>query len=435
MKVSVIGTGYVGLVSGVCFAEMGNKVTCIDIDEKKVQTMRDGKSPIYEPGLESMMRRNIEDKRVSFSTSYDSIKEAKAVFMAVGTPSGDDGNADLKYLYAALDSLVPFIEDDLIVVLKSTVPVGTGKAVKEYLTGKTTKKFHIVNNPEFLKEGSAVDDFMKPERVIIGTDNDYAFTMMEELYEPFNRQINRMVRTSNLSAEVIKYAANCFLATKISFMNEIAQLCDKTGADVTEVRKGIATDSRIGSQFLYPGPGYGGSCFPKDVKALIYKANELGLDFKIVSATEEVNKKQKYYMYEKLKDHFKDLSGKTIAIWGTAFKANTDDIRETPAQYIVEELTKDGAAVKFYDPEAADNFEALSKEMSFNAMKCDKKYDCLEGADALLVLTEWKEFRAPDFLEIKERLKQPILFDGRNLYNTKHVLKEGFTYYAVGKAI
>ena len=435
MKVSVIGTGYVGLVSGVCFAEMGNKVTCIDIDEKKVQTMRDGKSPIYEPGLESMMRRNIEDKRVSFSTSYDSIKEAKAVFMAVGTPSGDDGNADLKYLYAALDSLVPFIEDDLIVVLKSTVPVGTGKAVKEYLTGKTTKKFHIVNNPEFLKEGSAVDDFMKPERVIIGTDNDYAFTMMEELYEPFNRQINRMVRTSNLSAEVIKYAANCFLATKISFMNEIAQLCDKTGADVTEVRKGIATDSRIGSQFLYPGPGYGGSCFPKDVKALIYKANELGLDFKIVSATEEVNKKQKYYMYEKLKDHFKDLSGKNIAIWGTAFKANTDDIRETPAQYIVEELTKDGAAVKFYDPEAADNFEALSKEMSFNAMKCDKKYDCLEGADALLVLTEWKEFRAPDFLEIKERLKQPILFDGRNLYNTKHVLKEGFTYYAVGKAI
>lgn len=435
MKVSVIGTGYVGLVSGVCFAEMGNKVTCIDIDEKKVQTMRDGKSPIYEPGLESMMRRNIEDKRVSFSTSYDSIKEAKAVFMAVGTPSGDDGNADLKYLYAALDSLVPFIEDDLIVVLKSTVPVGTGKAVKEYLTGKTSKKFHIVNNPEFLKEGSAVDDFMKPERVIIGTDNDYAFTMMEELYEPFNRQINRMVRTSNLSAEVIKYAANCFLATKISFMNEIAQLCDKTGADVTEVRKGIATDSRIGSQFLYPGPGYGGSCFPKDVKALIYKANELGLDFKIVSATEEVNKKQKYYMYEKLKDHFKDLSGKTIAIWGTAFKANTDDIRETPAQYIVEELTKDGAAVKFYDPEAADNFEALSKEMSFNAMKCDKKYDCLEGADALLVLTEWKEFRAPDFLEIKERLKQPILFDGRNLYNTKHVLKEGFTYYAVGKAI
>ncbi len=435
MKVSVIGTGYVGLVSGVCFAEMGNKVTCIDIDEKKVQTMRDGKSPIYEPGLESMMRRNIEDKRVSFSTSYDSIKEAKAVFMAVGTPSGDDGNADLKYLYAALDSLVPFIEDDLIVVLKSTVPVGTGKAVKEYLTGKTTKKFHIVNNPEFLKEGSAVDDFMKPERVIIGTDNDYAYTMMEELYEPFNRQINRMVRTSNLSAEVIKYAANCFLATKISFMNEIAQLCDKTGADVTEVRKGIATDSRIGSQFLYPGPGYGGSCFPKDVKALIYKANELGLDFKIVSATEEVNKKQKYYMYEKLKDHFKDLSGKTIAIWGTAFKANTDDIRETPAQYIVEELTKDGAAVKFYDPEAADNFEALSKEMSFNAMKCDKKYDCLEGADALLVLTEWKEFRAPDFLEIKERLKQPILFDGRNLYNTKHVLKEGFTYYAVGKAI
>ena len=435
MNISVIGTGYVGLVSGVCFAEMGNKVTCIDIDEKKVQTMRDGKSPIYEPGLEPMMQRNIEDKRVQFSTGYDSISNAKAVFMAVGTPSGDDGNADLKYLYAALDSLVPHIEDNLIVVLKSTVPIGTGDAVNNYLKERTNKTYHIVNNPEFLKEGSAVDDFMKPERVIIGTDNDYAFKVMEELYEPFNRQINRMVKTSNLSAEVIKYAANCFLATKISFMNEIAQLCDKTGADVTEVRKGIATDSRIGSQFLYPGPGYGGSCFPKDVKALIYRANQLGLDFKIVTATEEVNKKQKYYMYEKLKAHFSDLGGKTIAIWGTAFKANTDDIRETPAQYIVEELTKDGAQVKFYDPEAASNFEVMAKENSLNATRCQKKYDCLEGADALLVLTEWKEFRAPDFEEIKQRLNQPILFDGRNLYNTKHVLEEGFTYYAVGKAI
>jgi UDPglucose 6-dehydrogenase len=435
MKVSVIGTGYVGLVSGVCFAEMGNDITCIDIDENKVQTMRDGKSPIYEPGLEAMMQRNIEANRIQFSTSYESIKEAKAVFMAVGTPSGDDGNADLKYLYAAADSLVPFITENLIVVLKSTVPVGTGVAMREYLSSKTDKVFHVVNNPEFLKEGSAVQDFMKPERVVIGTDNDFAYGIMDELYEPFNHQMKRMVRTSNLSAELIKYAGNCFLATKISFMNEIARLCDKTGADVNEVRQGIATDSRIGAQFLYPGPGYGGSCFPKDVKALIYKAKELGMDFKIVTSTEEVNKEQKYYMFEKMKAHFDSLEGKNIAIWGTAFKANTDDVRETPAQYILEELTKAGAMVKFYDPEAADNFEVMVKENSLKAMKIDSKYDCLDNADALLVLTEWKEFRSPDFEEIKKRLKTPTLFDGRNLYNTKSVLDAGFTYYAVGKAI
>lgn len=435
MKISVIGTGYVGLVSGVCFAEMGNTVTCIDIDESKVQTMRDGKSPIYEPGLESMMKRNIDDKRIQFSTQYDSIKEAKAVFMAVGTPSGDDGNANLSYLYAALDSLIPFIHDDIIIVLKSTVPVGTGVAVNNYLKNKTDKKYHVVNNPEFLKEGSAVIDFMKPERVIIGTDNDYAYSLMEDLYEPFNRQMKRIVRTSNLSAEVIKYAANCFLATKISFMNEIARLCDLTGADVDEVRHGIATDSRIGAQFLYPGPGYGGSCFPKDVKALIYKAKELGLDFKIVSATEEVNKSQKLYMFKKLKSHFGSLKDKKIAIWGTAFKANTDDIRETPAQYIVEAISNEGGEVTFYDPEAADNFEKMTQAFKFNAKKVEDKYECLKGSDALLVLTEWKEFRAPDFEKIKDGLNSPNLFDGRNLYNTKQVLEKGFTYFAVGKAI
>lgn len=435
MNISVIGTGYVGLVSGVCFAEMGNIVTCIDIDANKVQTMRDGNSPIYEPGLEAMMKRNIADNRIEFSTEYDSIKNAKAVFMAVGTPSGDDGNANLSYMYAALDSLIPYIEDDLIIVLKSTVPVGTGVAVKKYLHERTKKKFYVVNNPEFLKEGSAVEDFLKPERVIIGTDSDYAYEVMEEMYEPFNRQIKRTIRTSNLSAEVIKYAANCFLATKISFMNEIARLCDATGADVEEVRYGISTDSRIGTQFLYPGPGYGGSCFPKDVKALIYRAKQEDLDFKIVRATEEVNAEQKLYMYKKLKSHFKDLKGKKIAIWGTAFKANTDDIRETPAQYIVEALNDDGAEVQFYDPEAGDNFSHLVSNKKWNAKEFKNKYECLDGMDALLVLTEWKEFRTPDFLEIKKRLSLPNLFDGRNLYKTKTVLKEGFTYYAVGKAI
>lgn len=436
MKVSVIGTGYVGLVSGVAFAEMGNKVTCIDIDEKKVKKMRDGISPIYEPGLEPMMKRNIEDKRIEFSTNYDSIAEADVVFMAVGTPSGDDGNADLKYLYAALDSLVPMMHENIIIVLKSTVPIGTGKAVKNYIAERVNETFYVVNNPEFLKEGSAVNDFMKPERVVIGTDSDFAFKMMEELYEPFNRQISRTIRMSNLSAEVVKYAANCFLATKISFMNEIARLCDKTGADVEEVRHGISTDSRIGTQFLYPGPGYGGSCFPKDVKALIYKAKELGLDFKIVTATEEVNAEQKLYMFEKVQEHYKnELKDKHIAIWGTAFKANTDDIRETPAQYIVQELTKAGAKVTFYDPEAADNFQAMAESNKFNATKVTNKYDCLDGADALMVLTEWKEFRMPDFIEIKNRLKAPVIFDGRNLYKTRHVLEEGFKYYAVGKAI
>ena len=436
MKVSVIGTGYVGLVSGVAFAEMGNKVTCIDIDEKKVKKMRDGISPIYEPGLEPMMKRNIEDKRIEFSTNYDSIAEADVVFMAVGTPSGDDGNADLKYLYAALDSLVPMMHENIIIVLKSTVPIGTGKAVKNYLAERVNETFYVVNNPEFLKEGSAVNDFMKPERVVIGTDSDFAFKVMEELYEPFNRQISRTIRMSNLSAEVVKYAANCFLATKISFMNEIARLCDKTGADVEEVRHGISTDSRIGTQFLYPGPGYGGSCFPKDVKALIYKAKELGLDFKIVTATEEVNAEQKLYMFEKVQEHYKnELKDKHIAIWGTAFKANTDDIRETPAQYIVQELTKAGAKVTFYDPEAADNFQAMADSNKFNAKKVANKYDCLDGADALMVLTEWKEFRMPDFIEIKNRLKAPAIFDGRNLYKTRHVLEEGFKYYAVGRAI
>ena len=435
MKISVIGTGYVGLVSGVCFAEMGNKVTCIDIDDKKVEAMKDGKSPIYEPGLEEMMQRCIEDNRISFSTNYDSISDCKAVFMAVGTPSGDDGNADLSYLYSALDSVVPFMKDELIVVLKSTVPIGTGTAVMKYLSNKTDKKFYVVNNPEFLKEGAAVDDFMKPERVVIGTDSDYAWDVMNMLYDPFFRQSKRTIRMSNLSAEMTKYAANCFLATKISFMNEIAKLCDLTGADVTEVRHGISTDSRVGSQFLYPGPGYGGSCFPKDVKALVYKAKEVGLDFKIVSATEEVNKEQKLYMFEKIKKHFSDLTNKQIAIWGTAFKANTDDIRETPAQYIVEALTKSGASVKYYDPEAADNFEKMSNESNFKATKVNSKYDCLDNSDALLVLTEWKEFRAPDFEEVKKRLKQPIIFDGRNLYNTKQVLEEGFEYFAVGKSI
>lgn len=435
MKLSVIGTGYVGLVTGTCFAEMGNQVTCIDIDEKKVEKMKEGKCPIYEPGLETMMVRNYEGRRLQFSTNYDSIKDAAAVFMAVGTPSREDGSADLKYVYAALDQLTPLIRDGLIIVLKSTVPIGTGESVKEYLREKTDKKFVVVNNPEFLKEGSAVEDFMKPERVIIGTDDDEAWKLMDELYAPFNRQVSRTIRMSNLSAEMTKYAANCFLATKISFMNEIARLCDKTGADVNEVRHGISTDSRIGAQFLYPGPGYGGSCFPKDVKALAYSAREHGMSFKIVETTEEVNAEQKFYMFNKMKDHYKNLHGKTIAIWGVAFKANTDDIRETPAIYTVRALTEAGANVRFYDPVADDNFEVYCNENNLKAVKVENKYDALDGADSLCVLTEWSEFRSPDFGEIKKRLGTPTIFDGRNLYKTKSVLEDGFTYFAVGKRI
>lgn len=436
MKLSVIGTGYVGLVTGTCFAEMGHKVTCIDIDENKVKMLRDGKSPIFEPGLEPMLKRNIQDKRISFSMDYDSVKEAKAVFMAVGTPSGDDGSADLRYVYAALDTLTPYIRDGLIVVLKSTVPVGTGEAVKKYLSEKTDKKFVVVNNPEFLKEGSAVNDFMKPERVIIGTDDDEAFKVMEELYEPFNRQISRTIQMSNLSAETTKYAANCFLAMKISFMNEMARLCDILGSDVEEVRHGISMDSRIGTKFLYPGPGYGGSCFPKDVKALIHTAKLNNMDLKIISATEDVNFEQKTYMFEKINKHFGgDLKAKTFAVWGVAFKANTDDIRETPAIYMTKALNEAGAKVKFFDPEAADNFEIYAKENKLDAEKAEYKYDACKDADGLLVLTEWKEFRIPDFSEIKSALKTPVIFDGRNLYKTSQVKEEGFDYYAVGKRV
>lgn len=436
MKVTIIGTGYVGLVTGTCFAEMGHTVTCVDIDAKKVERMREGQCPIYEPGLEPMMQANIADGRLFFDTKYDSVTKAQAVFLAVGTPSSDTGKADLKYLFSACDGIAPYLQDGSIVVVKSTVPVGTGHKVAEHLKGKTSKKFSVVNNPEFLKEGSAVEDFMKPERIIIGSLDDKAAAQIEELYEPFNRQVKRTIRMSNLSAEMTKYAANCFLATKISFMNEIARLCDIMGADVEEVRHGISTDSRIGSQFLYPGPGYGGSCFPKDVKALVYTAKENGMHLEIVEATERVNYEQKKYIVGKVLKHFGgDVKGKTFALWGVAFKANTDDIRETPAIDTAQALVKAGAKVRFYDPEAGDNFQKHMNQMEIPVDQFENKYDALSGADAMIVLTEWKQFRAPDFEEIRSRLKQKIIFDGRNLYNTHKVQEMGFKYYAVGKRI
>lgn len=436
MKLSIIGTGYVGLVTGTCFAEMGFNVTCIDLDAAKVERMKKGECPIFEPGLEPLMKSNFTEGRLNFSTSYDSCKTADAIFLAVGTPSSDDGQADLKYVFGACDSIAPYLKDGAIVVVKSTVPVGTGNKVREHLKSKTNKKFYVVNNPEFLKEGSAVEDFMKPERIIIGCLEDVAGDKIEELYEPFNRQIKRTIRMSNISAEMTKYAANCFLATKISFMNEVARLCDTVGADVEEVRHGISTDSRIGTQFLYPGPGYGGSCFPKDVKALVHTSKEHGLRFKIVEAVEEVNKEQKKYLVGKVKRHFKDdLKGKIFVLWGVAFKANTDDIRETPAIDTVLALHEAGAKVRFHDPEAADHFEKYMASKNIPVDQFENKYDALNGADGLLVMTEWKQYRAPDFEEIKSRLKTPVIFDGRNLYNTKKVLEQGFEYYAIGKAI
>lgn len=436
MKLSIIGTGYVGLVTGTCFAEMGHDVTCIDIDAAKVERMKKGECPIFEPGLEPMMQANFNEGRLHFANNYDSVTKAEAIFLAVGTPSSDDGQADLKYVFGACDSIAPFLRDGSIVVVKSTVPVGTGNKVREYLKSKTSKKFFVVNNPEFLKEGSAVDDFMKPERIVVGCLEAEAGDKIEELYEPFNRQVKRTIRMSNISAEMTKYAANCFLATKISFMNEVARLCDIVGADVEEVRHGISTDSRIGSQFLYPGPGYGGSCFPKDVKALVFTAKENGIRFKIVEAVEEVNKEQKKYMVGKVIKHFNnDVKGKTFVLWGTAFKANTDDIRETPSIDTAIALHEAGAKVRFHDPEAADNFEKHMVKLGIPVDQFENKYDALNGADGLIVMTEWKQYRAPDFEEIKSRLKTAVIFDGRNLYSTQKVLDQGIRYYAIGKAI
>lgn len=437
MKISVIGTGYVGLVSGTCFAEIGHEVTCIDIDPKKIEMLKNGESPIYEPGLNDLLQRNIKSGRLNFSTDLASISKSKSIFLAVGTPSGDDGSADLSYLYKAAQDVAHQISDDAIIVIKSTVPVGTCTKIKELVAQTTKKKFHIVNNPEFLKEGSAIEDFMRPDRVVIGHNDEYAANAMNELYEPLVKQGNPIYMMSNLSAEMTKYAANCFLATKISFINDIARLCDTVGADINEVRKGISSDQRIGAHFLYPGPGYGGSCFPKDVKALLYTAKQYGTNLRIVEATEDVNDDQKKYMFEKIMKHFGgNIKGKTFGMWGVAFKANTDDVRESPAMSMVNALIENGATVNFFDPVATENFyKVIDSKFHANMKDFPNKYDCLNGADALITMTEWREFSFPDFDEVKSRLKSSIIFDGRNLFKTDKVQEHGFTYYAIGKKI
>jgi UDPglucose 6-dehydrogenase len=426
------------LVSGTCFAEIGHKVTCIDIEQRKIDMLNSGKSPIYEPGLDELIQRNVKAERLFFSTSYDSVKEAKAIFLAVGTPSADSGEANLEYLYSAAKMVAENLSEEAVVVIKSTVPVGTSKKIREYMQQFTTKHFYMVNNPEFLKEGSAVDDFMRPDRVIIGHKEAFPKEVMEELYEPLVRQGNPIYMMSNLSAEMSKYAANSFLATKISFINHIARLCDATGADIEEVRKGISSDRRIGGHFFYPGPGYGGSCFPKDVKALIHTGREYGIDLDILLSTEEVNESQKTYILEKIKKHYGELKGKTFTFWGVAFKANTDDIRESSAIDMAQELVKEGAKVNYFDPVAADNFEQLmaqDKNCEGMLTRFNNKYDALNGSDGLITVTEWREFQSPDLTEIKERLNSPVIFDARNLYKTEKVLREGFSYYAIGKHI
>lgn len=434
MKIAVVGTGYVGLVTGTCFAETGNEVTCVDIDPVKVQKLSGGEITIYEPGLEKLFLRNLKEGRLKFTTNLkEGVMDAQVIFLALPTPPGEDGSADLKYILGVADDLGKIIKDYKIIIDKSTVPVGTADKVKAAIEKNYKGKFDVVSNPEFLREGVAVDDFMKPDRVVIGTESEDARKVITELYSPFVRQGNPIIYMDERSAELTKYAANSFLATKISFMNEIAQLCERLGADVDMVRKGIGSDERIGKRFLFPGIGYGGSCFPKDVQALAKSSAETGYDFKILNAVMEVNTIQKKTLVQKLKEYYNnDLKGKRFALWGLAFKPNTDDIREAPALYIIDELLEAGASVIAYDPEAMRNVQALyADKIEFS----ENQYDCLKGADALLIATEWNEFRMPDFNKISEGLKEKVIFDGRNLFELSLLENLGFYYQSIGRAV
>ncbi|PZR40912.1 MAG: UDP-glucose 6-dehydrogenase [Azospira oryzae] len=432
MKIAVVGTGYVGLVTGTCFAETGNTVTCIDIDQEKVKKLQSGKVTIYEPGLENLFTRNINQGRLAFTTDLaEGIKDAKIIFLALPTPQGADGAADLKYVLKVADDLGPLLADYTVLVDKSTVPVGTAEKVAERVKAKARVEFDVVSNPEFLREGVAVEDFMKPERVVIGTDSAKARKIMETLYAPFVRQGNPLIFMDERSAELTKYAANSFLAAKITFMNEIANLCEKLGANVDDVRKGMGTDSRIGKRFLFPGIGYGGSCFPKDVQALAKSSEDVGYDFKILNSVIEVNEDMKTRLIPQVKKYFKgSLKGKTIAMWGLAFKPHTDDIREAPALYNIDLLVAEGAKVKVHDPEAMSNVKKLIGD---KVEYCETPYETLHDADALFIATEWPEFRTPDFDKVNALLKNKVIFDGRNLYDLEQMKELGYTYYSVGR--
>ena len=440
MNISVIGSGYVGLVSGTCFAEMGNTVTCVDIDPIKIEKLNNGVLPIFEPGLEQMVLKNVKNKNLFFTTALaEALKDSEIVFIAVGTPMGADGSADLQYVLAVAKSIGQTMQKKLVVVDKSTVPIGTADKVKatiqkELDIRQSNLEFDVVSNPEFLKEGAAIDDFMKPDRVVIGADTDYAFELMKQLYSPFFRTHDRFITMDIRSAEMTKYAANAMLATKISFMNEIANICEKVGADANQVRIGIGSDKRIGYSFIYPGAGYGGSCFPKDVKALTKIAKEHGYESKLITAVEEVNDAQKLVIAQKIVKRFgEDLTGYTFGVWGLAFKPGTDDMREAPAIYVIKELVKRGAMVKAYDPKAVIEAKEHYLKGVENIEYVDSKYEVLKDADALVLLTEWKEFRSPDFEELKNKLKNPVIFDGRNQYNAFNLEEKGFEYFQIGK--
>jgi len=433
MNIAIVGTGYVGLVSGTCFAETGNNVVCIDIDENKVLRMQNGEVPIYEPGLEVLFERNTKQGRLSFTTDLtEGIKNAEIIFLALPTPPGADGSADLKYVLKVAEDLSHIITDYKVIVDKSTVPVGTAKKVYERLAANLDESFFdVVSNPEFLREGVAVDDFMRPERVVIGTSSSKAKKVMERLYNPFVRQGNPVIFMDEKSAEMTKYAANSFLATKITFMNEVANLCEEVGANVDMVRKGIGSDSRIGKRFLFPGVGYGGSCFPKDVKALAKTAQENNCDFRILQSVMDVNEDQKSILSRRIKNYFgESIANKTIGIWGLAFKPNTDDIREAPALTIIDELLKAGAQIKAFDPEAMKNVKAL---MGDKIILCDNQYDAIEGTDALAVVTEWNVFRTPDYDRIMSSLREPVVFDGRNVFDPVDMKERGFVYSSIGR--
>ncbi|MCP9747240.1 UDP-glucose/GDP-mannose dehydrogenase family protein [Lacihabitans sp. CS3-21] len=432
MKIAVVGTGYVGLVTGTCFAETGNYVTCIDIDTKKVESLKKGKITIYEPGLEVLFERNRKEGRLTFTTELaEGIKDAEVIFLALPTPPGEDGSADLKYIIGVSEHLGKVLDHYAVIVDKSTVPVGTAEKVSAKIAENAKVEYDVVSNPEFLREGVAVDDFMKPDRVVIGTKSDRAKAIMERLYAPLVRQGNPVIFMDERSAEMTKYAANSFLAMKITFMNEIANLCELAGADVDNVRKGIGTDSRIGKRFLFPGIGYGGSCFPKDVQALGKTAKEYGYDFKILKSVMFVNDRQKTKLIPQLKAYFGgDIKGKTIALWGLAFKPHTDDIREAPALYNIKALKRAGAKVVVFDPEAIPN---VRKEIGKKVKYASSQYEAVQGADALMIMTEWPEFRTPDFDKLGEALNNKVIFDGRNLYELKDMDKLGFEYYSIGR--
>ena len=431
MKIAVVGTGYVGLVVGACFAENGNDVICVDKDAAKVKALERGRIPIFEPGLEEVVKRNTGERRLTFTTDLPAaVKASDIIFIAVGTPEAEDGSADLKHVLGVARDVGRAMDGYKVIVDKSTVPVGTAEKVRQVVAKETTHPFSVVSNPEFLKQGAAVDDFLKPDRVVIGADDERGARVMTELYAPFTRTGAPIMVMDCASAELCKYAANAMLATRISFMNEVARVCELYGANVDQVRRAVASDSRIGSSFLFPGVGYGGSCFPKDVKAILKFSKDKGYDFKILDAVEDVNVQQKKKLLQMMKQRLRSLKGKTIGVWGLAFKPRTDDMREAPAITIIEGLLEAGAIVQAYDPEAR---ETAARIFGDRITYCKNAYDALADADALALITEWNEFREPDFARMKKRMKTPVIFDGRNIYKPEAIAAQGFTYYSIGR--